>query len=395
MSDWIPQRLEELTPEWLDSVLREGGYLTQGRVVALDVTPMGEGLGFVGQVLRLRPTYEGADPTAPVSMIAKLPGTLDKNRGAVEAGHGSEREIRFFRELAQDCALATPHCYLTLMDPDPKEANRERDRESLERLPLWLIRLLVSLGTRLAGRSRRRYLLLMEDLAPRPVGDQIAGCELEPARRVARDLAGLHASFWEDPRLEEARIWLPGLNGAPRLARAMFKQGRAQFLKEAGAFLPGGFMEAMDWVYENVEAVLDGAAARPNTLLHGDYRLDNLLFGEEEIFAVDWQSVARGRGVLDWSYFVLGSLHESCGEREEASLLADYHEALCSGGVTDYPLEECRRDYDLCKLAIAYGNVAAAHLIEIGGERGEELLKLIRYRLSRRLPPPPWDRLLR
>ena len=394
MADWIPQRAEELTPEWLDEVLREGGYLDEGRVVALDVEPMGEGLGFVGQVLRLRPTYEDAPAAAPVSLIAKLPGTVDKNRGAVEAGHGSEREIRFFRELAPDSALATPHCYLTLMDPDPKEAHRERDRESLERLPLWLIGLLVSLGTRLAGRSQRRYLLLIEDLAPRPVGDQIAGCELEPARRVARDLAGLHASFWDDPRLEEAQVWLPRLNGAPRLARAMYKKGRAQFLKEAGAFLPDGFMEAMDWVYENMEAVLDGVAARPFTLLHGDYRLDNLLFGEEEIFAVDWQSVARGRGVLDWSYFVLGSLHESCGEREEQSLLTDYHAALQSRGVVDYTFEECRRDYELCKLAIAYGNVAAAHLIDIDGERGEKLLKLIRHRLSRRLPPPPWDRLL-
>ena len=265
MADWIPQRAEELTPEWLDEVLREGGYLDEGRVVGLDVEPMGEGLGFVGQVLRLRPTYEDAPAAAPVSLIAKLPGTVDKNRGAVEAGHGSEREIRFFRELAPDSALATPHCYLTLMDPDPKEAHRERDRESLERLPLWLIGLLVSLGTRLAGRSQRRYLLLIEDLAPRPVGDQIAGCELEPARRVARDLAGLHASFWDDPRLEEAQVWLPRLNGAPRLARAMYKKGRAQFLKEAGAFLPDGFMEAMDWVYENMEAVLDGVAARPFT----------------------------------------------------------------------------------------------------------------------------------
>ena len=67
MADWIPQRAEELTPEWLDEVLREGGYLGEGRVVGLDVEPMGEGLGFVGQVLRLRPTYEDAPAAAPVS----------------------------------------------------------------------------------------------------------------------------------------------------------------------------------------------------------------------------------------------------------------------------------------------------------------------------------------
>lgn len=394
MSDWIPQRIEDLTSDWLDQALREGGYLGESRVSSLRVEPIGEGLGFVGQVLRLRPEYEGSEAGAPTSLIAKLPGTLAKNRGAVEAGQGFEREIRFFRELASDSDLATPHCYLTLMDPDPKEANRERDRERLEKLPLWLIGCLTSLGTRLAGHSRRRYLLLIEDLAPRVVGDQIAGCRYEQALLVARDLAHLHASFWDDARLEEARAWLPGLNGTPRLARAVYGPGRRQFFKEARELLPAGFMDAMDWVYENVEAVLDAIAAPPITLLHGDFRLDNLLFGEDETFAVDWQSVARGRGVLDWAYFALGSLHESCGVAEEESLLAEYHAALLARGVGGYDLERCQRDYDLCKLAVAYGNVAAAHLIDIEGERGDQLLSLIRHRLSHRLPSRPFDRLL-
>ena len=394
MSDWIPQRIEHLTPEWLDAVLREEGHLSASRVVDLQVEPIGEGLGFVGQVLRLRPRYDQAEPGAPTSLIAKLPGTVAKNRGAVEAGQGFEREIRFFREWASGCGLATPRCYLTLMDPDPKEAHRARDRERLEKLPLWLISLLTSVGTRLAGHSRRRYLLLIEDLAPRPMGDQIAGCDFDQARRLARDLAHLHASFWGDARLEAASHWLPGLNGTPRLARAVYRRGRSRFLKESASFLPEGFIEAVDWVYDHIEPVLDAIGTAPCTLLHGDFRLDNLFWDESGTFAVDWQSVARGRGVLDWSYFVLGSLQESCGEVEEEALLAEYHASLVASGVSDYDLDRCRRDYDLCKLAVAYGNVAAAHLIDIEGERGDELLRLIRHRLSHRLPAPPWDRLL-
>ena len=394
MSEWIPQRPEDLTPAWLSEVLHRGGFLGKNHILKLRVEPIGEGLGFVGQVLRLSPEYEFSEATAPRSLIVKLPGQSAKNRGTVEAGQGFEREIRFFRQLASECALATPRSYLTLMDPDPKEAHRERDRERLERLPLWLIGFLTSLGTRLAGHSRRRYLLLIEDLAPRPVGDQIEGCSYEPALRVARDLARLHASFWGDPRLADTWTWLPRLNGSPRLARALYRRGRPRFFKECGEFLPVDFMEAMDWVDENVEAVLDAIAAPPCTLLHGDYRLDNLLFSEEETFAVDWQSVAQGRGVLDWAYFALGSLHESCGESEEEALLAEYHGSLQARGIADYSAAECRRDYDLCKLAVAYGNVAAAHLIDIDGERGERLLRLIRSRLSHRMPSAPWDRLL-
>ena len=62
------------------------------------------------------------------NLIVKLPGSDARNRAVVESGQGYEREVRFFCEFAADCSLATSRCYLALMDPDPREFQRERDR---------------------------------------------------------------------------------------------------------------------------------------------------------------------------------------------------------------------------------------------------------------------------
>ncbi len=52
----------------------------------------------------------------------------------------------------------------------------------------------------------------------------------------------------------------------------------------------------------NVIRMLDGFVERPNTLVHGDYRADNLFFGgagqgSPALAAVDWQVSSRGAGL--------------------------------------------------------------------------------------------------
>ena len=43
--------------------------------------------------------------------------------------------------------------------------------------------------------------------------------------------------------------------------------------------------------------------------MHGDYRLDNLLFGEDgTVTVLDWQTVSWGPPLVDASYFIGGCL---------------------------------------------------------------------------------------
>ena len=58
----------------------------------------------------------------------------------------------------------------------------------------------------------------------------------------------------------------------------------------------------------SAEAIADWLLARPEpfAVIHGDYRLDNLMFGADadDVVAVDWQTLAVGPPARDVAYFL-------------------------------------------------------------------------------------------
>lgn len=82
-------------------------------------------------------------------------------------------------------------------------------------------------------------------------------------------------------------------------------------------------------------------------LVHGDYRLDNLLFSPDrtKVWAVDWQTLGVGLPTRDLAYFTGTSLPGDIRGEVERGLVAEYHAALAEQGVTGYDLETCWRDY--------------------------------------------------
>jgi hypothetical protein len=83
-------------------------------------------------------------------------------------------------------------------------------------------------------------------------------------------------------------------------------------------------------------------------LMHGDYRLDNLMFDPDsaDVAAVDWQTVTTGPPVRDLSYFLATSLSVELRRAHERELLEVYVTALKARGV-DHPIERCFADYRL------------------------------------------------
>jgi len=84
-------------------------------------------------------------------------------------------------------------------------------------------------------------------------------------------------------------------------------------------------------------------------LLHGDYRLDNLLFdpGRTRVCVVDWQTLGIGLPARDLAYFTATSLDSQLRPVIEQSLVDDYHLALLGHGVSGYDRDACWRDYRL------------------------------------------------
>jgi aminoglycoside/choline kinase family phosphotransferase len=84
-------------------------------------------------------------------------------------------------------------------------------------------------------------------------------------------------------------------------------------------------------------------------LLHGDYRLDNMLFYPDasRVTVVDWQTLGVGLPARDLAYFTATSLKPELRSAIEKDLVDEYHEALSGYGVTGYDRETCWRDYRL------------------------------------------------
>ncbi|WP_343392645.1 hypothetical protein [Candidatus Amarobacter glycogenicus] len=118
----LPPSIESLTPEWLTAALRSGGALPEGSVTAFGHEIIGEGIGFIGTVARLKLQYSGAGPEAPATAIAKLPSEDPGSRMVGVAFGLYEREVRFYSDLAGDCGLPAPKPYFSHYDAGAGQA---------------------------------------------------------------------------------------------------------------------------------------------------------------------------------------------------------------------------------------------------------------------------------
>lgn len=71
-------------------------------------------------------------------------------------------------------------------------------------------------------------------------------------------------------------------------------------------------------------------SAKFQTIVHGDAKLDNFCFSEDEnqVAVVDFQYVGGGCGMKDFAYFISSCLTEDACEKYEKTLLSHYFECL-------------------------------------------------------------------
>jgi hypothetical protein len=372
--------------------LRERGVLTRSRVESFDQDSLGEGEGFVGTLARVRLRFDVPEPGAPQTLIAKFPIGNRMNRRVGEMLGAYEREIRFYEELAGEIDLATPRCFYSAFDPNPIEGREQEALDFLERFPPWLVRLTLPILLWYAGRSPRRYVLLLEDMAPRSFGDQLQGCDAERAEFVLRALARFHASRWGETSLTD-RAWIARVDLLTRFGAEFFRRSRPAFKQHFGGQLPPRMLGLVDWLDGRVPELMRSLARCPSTLIHSDYRLDNLCFDDAgKMTVLDWQSPAFGPGEIDLAYFITGNVPLEIAGDCEAHLLAAYHDELVATGVTDHSLAASRHAYDLAKLWVAMRMIPTDQM-DFEDERGRALIDTWLDRLAALLPED-YERLL-
>jgi aminoglycoside phosphotransferase (APT) family kinase protein len=82
---------------------------------------------------------------------------------------------------------------------------------------------------------------------------------------------------------------------------------------------------------------------------HGDYRLDNMMFGRvpgaPAISVIDWQAARLAPPLLDAAIFLGSCLSVEDRRAHERELLHGYHEKLCEAGIDGFSFADCLESY--------------------------------------------------
>jgi len=341
----IPTTLDDLTPAWLTDALRATGHLPPDvSVTSVAAQRIGEDVGFIGLLARLNLTYD-TTVDAPAQLIVKLP-SLDPGARAIGAMYGLyEREARFYAELAPSAGIATARCYY-------------------------------------AGFNASGHVLLLEDLSlVARAGDQVAGATLDESLLVVRELARMHARWWASPQLD-AVPWLQrGTDLILQPLKTMYPLLLPRFQELFGPQLKPGVLAVLPGLHERVLALMEEVDARALTLGHGDFRLDNMFFGDEgapfKLAVVDWQSPNKLNGIFDLSYFVITNQTVDQRRAHDTDLLRAYHDELRRAGIDDLSFDQLLEDYRMSPVAMLALGVINGAMLESQGERGIKLFDAI------------------
>ena len=174
----IPEYPEQLTADWLSRAL---GW----PIRSAEREVLGEGQGFMGDILRLKLAHE--DPGVPDTAIAKLPKKANRATGEMLGVY--EREVLFFQAFGSGFPVRIPEVYYSHYDPDAGSEKQKEILAALDRLPRLLFPAIGYLGMKIAAAKKRRYLVIMEDLAQFSPGDQFEGAGEEACARVLEQFA--------------------------------------------------------------------------------------------------------------------------------------------------------------------------------------------------------------
>lgn len=335
-----------ITPQWFNECFAAAGL--SGSVSGFDSARVGTGQ--IGKCVRYTFSFD-QQGDLPASVIGKFPSDDENSRQTGVALLNFLREVRFYQELQSRVTIRTPRCYFAEIEGEGPA-----------------------------------FFLLLEDLAPAQQGDQLAGCTPEVAKAALAELVGLQAPAWCDESLHQLK-WL---RDADRLndvdTMALYRQTLPGFVERYGPHLQQDEVEIIQRVGEASQTPLNAEFPEVFSLVHVDYRLDNLMIGQKgdglQVTAVDWQSITLGAPMNDAAYFIGAGLEPEVRKPVEQDLVRGYYDGLVAAGVQNYRWEDCWLGYRRGAFAGFAVTVVASMLVQ-RTERGDTMFTTMARRHAR------------
>ena len=313
----LPATTEEITVEWLNEVLHENGFLGTANIVSLKQERLGTGVGFLSNIARLKLKYGQDGSALPSTIIAKLPPPPRPGTPGL-AKINFEREIGFYRNIAPDSPIRTPHIIYAAADSE-----------------------------------NQKYNILMEDCSVySEIDPSNQGLDFDEVSTIAINMADFHSKWW-DYQQPSGFTWLTTLNDS--FVKSMYVNAFNAIWEtnvqkdDFRDSLPAGGWEAGLKIHQNRPLIHEQTPLDRLTINHGDLRSNNIFFDpnnrQEPFIYFDWGMTYKGRGPYDISYLMGLSVSTDLRRKEEKNILALYHDCLMKNGITDYSFDECYNDY--------------------------------------------------
>jgi hypothetical protein len=327
-----PTVMSEIDQAWLSHALGSP-------VDSFTTETIGTGEGFMGQLARAH--LVGSD--VPSRVIVKMPTSDPGGLMIGEMMQVWEREHRFYTEVALSSATIMPGV----------------------RVPRCLYS------------QTAPYVLILEDLYPLESGDQLAGPTLAQAHTAIDAAACLHSSWFDRPELH-ALTWMPDISD-PMSASvgAMFDLGWPTFLDRYQDSLPERVLRWCESFAPRVVDWITTYAEWPPTLIHGDFRLDNMFFGADgSMTLIDWQLSMRAPSTTDLVYFLGTNLPTDMRRTVQDDLIERYSRAMRAGGVPHEWSDPRRITQGYAEGCLFYCTSFAASILTLdtANERGASLM---------------------
>ena len=339
-----PNNVADITASWIEEGLRTGNVIADAHVSGVKLRPIGDGQGFLSRVAVVDVEYERPAPGAPASVVVKLEPAAGAFRDAERESKAFEREVRFYRQVAGHVAARVPHFYYAICSPEGSA-------------------------------------LILEDLSHLRCGDQVRGMRHSEVLATVRQIARLHAAFWNNEQLASLD-WLPDHD---QFWTQDFAENWPGFAREyevrvgsEGLAIGDRMLRHLDWLKQRI-------AERPSTLIHADLRADNLMFGapdtEDASVILDWQLATKSMAAIDPTRLFGGSEPASQRTGHHMEVFAAWHETLIGAGVKNYEFDEALTDFRLGALynllvpvkafgfLAGFSEVRASRLLDAATER--------------------------
>jgi len=299
--------MSTLDEQTLTRMLLESGWLTGGVVESAVQTPSSY-TAFTSKLYDLRLTYSadssGKRPERALMKVTEAP--------MFRAGRAESSFYAFANQHRKQQPDALVEIYGNLLDDEAQLA-----------------------------------VLLMKDMAGPFVGSEWpVPFQHRDCVRVVQALAGVHAHWWGDVRVDAERAARVAGREADDLRIRSSAQSLIDRLGDALSPVRRALIERLADVYPLLHESRLAESGR-QTVVHGDAHLWNFLIPEDESRAsllIDWQLWGVDFGAADLAYMMALHWFPERRQRFEKNIVRSYAEALCSHGI-DCEFEDIWTDY--------------------------------------------------